>query len=196
VADCTGHGIPGAFMSLLGHNILENVIQRDSSVNPGAMLTTLNKEIVARFSKGTKGETVKHGMDIAIISMDMQKKKIQYAGARNSLYLIREHQLIEIKADKQSTGIVSRDGAEVSYTNQVHDLKENDMLYLFSDGFPDQKGGSEKKKFFYQPFKELLTAVSTLPVADQKQKLNEVITAWMGNGEQIDDILVMGIKVK
>jgi serine phosphatase RsbU (regulator of sigma subunit) len=194
VADCTGHGVPGAFMSLLGHNILETVVQRKTSINPGAILTTLNEEIVARFSKGKEKETVKHGMDIAIISFDSNKQQLEYAGARNSLYLVREHQLTEVKADKMSTGIVNADHTLVQYTNHVFDIKTNDIIYLFSDGFPDQKGGPEKKKFYYQPFKNLLTSVSDLPVEEQKQKLDTVITQWMGEIEQIDDILVMGIR--
>ena len=192
-ADCTGHGIPGAFMSLLGHNILENVVQRESSVNPGAMLKALNQEIVDRFSTG-RDETVKHGMDIAIISIDIQAQQLEYAGARNSLYIIREGRLIEIKADRMSTGIIAKNQETIVYTNQLHDLQKDDMLYLFSDGFPDQKGGPDKKKFFYQPFKELLISISQLPVNEQKQKLDETITTWMGEGEQVDDILIMGIR--
>lgn len=194
VADCTGHGVPGAFMSLLGHNILENVVQRDTSVDPGAILSTLNREIVSRFSKGKEQETVKHGMDIAIISIDVKQQQLQYAGARNSLYLVRENQLTELKADKQSTGIVSRDHSMLNYSNNIHDLQKGDMIYLFSDGFPDQKGGPDKKKFFYQPFKELLLAISKLPVNGQKQKLDATITNWIGDGEQVDDILIMGIR--
>jgi serine phosphatase RsbU (regulator of sigma subunit) len=195
VADCTGHGVPGAFMSLLGHNILENVIQKDGATDPGAMLTKLNEEIVTRFSKGRERETVKHGMDIALISIDKSKQQLQYAGARNSLYLVREQVLTEFKADKMSTGIEASDHAEVRYTTSNSNLQKRDMLYMFSDGFPDQKGGPEKKKFFYQPFKELLVAISNLPVDKQKQKLDEVIMDWIGTGEQIDDILVMGIRM-
>lgn len=195
VADCTGHGVPGAFMSLLGHNILENVIQRETSVNPGATLRALNEEIVMRFSKGTEKENVKHGMDIAIISIDKENRRVEYAGAKNSLYLVRNQLLTEIKADKQSTGIVSKDQEAVTYTNHTHELSEGDMLYLFSDGFPDQKGGPERKKFFYQPFKELLISISQLPVEQQKQQLDKTVSAWIGNGEQVDDILIMGIKI-
>ncbi len=194
VADCTGHGVPGAFMSLLGHNILENVIQRDTASDPGAMLTLLNEEIVTRFSKGEERETVKHGMDIAIIRIDMEKRLVEYAGARNSLYIIRGGLLTEIKADKHSTGVVSKDHSTVIYTNNVYELKEGDMLYLFSDGYPDQKGGPDKKKFYYQPFKELLLSIHALPAELQKQKLDETIISWMGNAEQTDDILVMGIQ--
>ena len=194
VADCTGHGVPGAFMSLLGHNILENVVQRDTSINPGAILTTLNEEIVARFSKGKEKVTVKHGMDIAIISLDSQSQQLEYAGARNSLYLVRQSQLTEMKADKKSTGIVQTDQSMVEYTNNIYNLQKGDMIYLFSDGYPDQKGGPDKKKFYYQPFKDLLTAISNEPHEIQKQKLDTAILDWMGQTEQVDDILVMGIR--
>jgi serine phosphatase RsbU (regulator of sigma subunit) len=196
VADCTGHGVPGAFMSLLGHNILENVIQRETSTDPGAILTALNQEIVIRFSNGEEQHTVKHGMDIAIISLDNTLQQLQYAGARNSLYLVREKTLTEIKADRMTTGIVNRDRTAVQYTNHDIAIRKGDMLYLFSDGFADQKGGPDKKKFFYQPFKELLVAIHMLPVEEQKQQLDLAIMKWMGTGEQIDDILVMGIKIQ
>ncbi len=195
VADCTGHGVPGAFMSLLGHNILENIIQRDTVDAPGAMLTALNEEIVVRFSKGEKLQSVKHGMDIAIIAIDHLKQRVEYAGARNALYHVRKNTLTEIKADRQSTGIVSRTGERVTYTNNVLELNKGDMLYMFSDGFADQKGGTDKKKFFYQPFKDLLVSMHALPVEEQKKQLDMVITQWMGTEEQIDDILVMGIKI-
>jgi serine phosphatase RsbU (regulator of sigma subunit) len=194
VADCTGHGVPGAFMSLLGHNILENVVQRESSVDPGAILTTLNQEIVARFSKGKEQQTVKHGMDIGIISIDQSKQQLEYAGARNSLYLVREGNLTEIKADKMSTGIVNANHQAVTYTNNTHAIQKGEMIYLFSDGFPDQKGGPERKKFYYAPFKELLTSISHLSMEEQQLKLDQMISDWMADAEQVDDILIMGIR--
>jgi serine phosphatase RsbU (regulator of sigma subunit) len=192
VADCTGHGVPGAFMSILGQNILENVVQRSSTVDPGSILTMLNKEIVARFYKNE--ESVKHGMDIAMIMIDEKHQRVQYAGARNSLYLVRENTLNELKADRFSIGTVGREQQPVTFTNNTSDLKENDMLYLFSDGFPDQKGGADNKKFYYQPFKDLLISISSLPVSEQQQQLDATITQWMSGAEQIDDILVMGIR--
>ena len=195
VADCTGHGVPGAFMSLLGHNILENVVQRDTSIHPGAILTALNEEIVFRFSKGKELENVKHGMDIAIISIDETSRQLNYAGARNSLYIVRDKKFFEIKADKMSTGMVANDRSIVTYENHSYTLQKDDMLYLFSDGFPDQKGGPDKKKFYYQPFKDLLVEISELPVDEQQLRLDETIIRWMGTGEQIYDILIMGIRV-
>jgi serine phosphatase RsbU (regulator of sigma subunit) len=192
VADCTGHGVPGAFMSLLGHNMLENSVQLETSVNPGTILTAMNQQISARFSKGR--EESKHGMDIAIISIDTVNHQLEYAGAKNAVYIIRENQLLEIKADKVALGTPDKDLMLFNYTNHVFHLQQDDMIYLFSDGFPDQKGGPEKKKFFYQPFKNLLVSISALPLGEQKERLNSAITEWLGAGEQIDDILVMGIK--
>jgi serine phosphatase RsbU (regulator of sigma subunit) len=194
VADCTGHGVPGAFMSLLGFNMLENVISTEGQVEPGSMLSSLNEEIVNRLSKGKERETVKHGMDIAIISID-KKNTLQYAGARNSLYLVRNGELTEMKADKMSTGIVANDHQEIRYTNNVKELEKGDMIYLFSDGFPDQKGEVTKKKFYYQPFKDLFVSIHQLSMEKQKQQLDDTIVQWIGNGEQTDDILVMGIRV-
>ena len=157
----------------------------------GCYLSSLNQEIIARFSKNH--ETVKHGMDIAIISIDTSKQQLQYAGAKNALYIVRRNTLTELKADKYSTGIV-KDHTTFDYNNQIYQLQKGDMIYLFSDGFPDQKGGPEKKKFYYQPFKDLLTSISQLPADEQKQQLDHAFTNWMGDGEQIDDILVMGIR--
>jgi len=192
LADCTGHGVPGAFMSLLGHNILENVISQPTVSNPGTILTALNQEIVARFSKNE--ESAMHGMDIAIISINHSTQEFQYAGAKNSVYHVRGNVLKEIKADKFSVGTLMKDHSLLEYTNHVNTLQKGDTIYLFSDGFPDQKGGVEKKKFFYQPFKDLLLAVCILPLQEQKVQLDQVITQWIGKGEQIDDILVMGIR--
>ncbi|HSH67954.1 MAG TPA: SpoIIE family protein phosphatase, partial [Bacteroidia bacterium] len=184
----------GAFMSLLGNNILENIIQTSTTVIPGTILSKLNDEIVARFSKGKKREDVKHAMDIAFITLNRKKMQIQYAGAKNSLYLIRENQLTEIKADKMSTGIAGKNEDSIKYTNHIINLKKDDLLYLFSDGFPDQKGGPEKKKFYYQPFKDLLLSIHQLPLKVQQQKLDTAIIQWKGANEQIDDILIMGIR--
>jgi serine phosphatase RsbU (regulator of sigma subunit)/beta-galactosidase beta subunit len=192
VADCTGHGVPGAFMSLLGHNMLENAVSQPNVSTPGDILTVLNQEIVARFSENH--ESTKHGMDIAMISIDHASMQFQYAGAKNAVYHVREKVLTEIKADKHSIGTVTKDDSILVYTNHSHVLQKGDMIYLFSDGFPDQKGGKDKKKFFYPPFKELLTSISMLPVQEQKNRLDQVITEWIGGGEQIDDILVMGIR--
>jgi serine phosphatase RsbU (regulator of sigma subunit) len=194
VVDCTGHGVPGAFMSLLGYNILENAVNKQSVNSSAGILGELNKELIARLSKDQSTETMKHGMDISIISIDRTNNNLEFAGAHNSIYIVREEQLIELKGDKVGIGFVNDQQAGI-YRNQQIELKAGDMIYLFTDGFPDQIGGPNRKKFYYKPFKELLLSISAMPLELQKVKLNEVHVNWMdGKRDQTDDILIMGIR--
>lgn len=194
VADCTGHGVPGAFMSLLGFNMLDNIIEKEHQ-QPALILNTLNSEMVAAMTQEQfVTSSVKHGMDAAVISVDRKAMQLQYAGAHNSLYHIRDGELTEIKADKQAIGSF-KEGKEITFSNHTLALQNGDALYLFSDGFPDQIGGPNKKKFYYPPFKELLTSIHHLDMEEQKSILDKTITEWRGERDQTDDILVMGIKI-
>jgi serine phosphatase RsbU (regulator of sigma subunit)/tetratricopeptide (TPR) repeat protein len=191
VADCTGHGVPGAFMSLLGYNMLEDVTKTHPASRPAAILDVLNHQVMTRLSGDDKEETTKHGMDISLISIDPTTDVLEFAGAHNSLYIVRNKELIELKADKMNIGANKLDR---SFTNQFIELKKGDMIYLFTDGFPDQIGGPNRKKFYYQPFKDLLISISSLTPDEQKIKLDEAHTLWMGRKrDQTDDILIMGI---
>jgi serine phosphatase RsbU (regulator of sigma subunit) len=193
IADCTGHGVPGAFMSLLGYNMLEDVTQTSVSKNPGEMLDSLNQQVMQRLSGEDKEETVKHGMDISLISIDTTTNILEFAGAHNSLYIIRAGELIELKADKM--GIGANKQPDKFFSDQKMILQKGDMIYLFTDGFPDQMGGPDRKKFFYQPFKELLKNISLLEPEQQREKLDEAHINWMGTKmDQTDDILIMGIR--
>ncbi len=194
VADCTGHGVPGAFMSLLGFNMLENEIKKSSSVEPALILDNLNKEMIKSLSK-EGDEIAKHGMDISLISIDSHTNMLNFAGAHNSLYIIRNMQLTELKANKKGIGSIDKN-PEAHFTNHIFQLEKGDMVYLHTDGFPDQIGGPNRKKFFYPPFKELLTSISKLEIQTQKEKLIEAHLQWQGEKmEQTDDILIMGIKI-
>jgi serine phosphatase RsbU (regulator of sigma subunit) len=193
VADCTGHGVPGAFMSLLGYNMLEDVTKSSLVMAPGQMLDILNQQVIQRLSGDDKEEAIKHGMDIALISMDRTNNRLEFAGAHNSLYIVRAGELIELKADKM--GIGSNKKRDQFFTNQTVDLQKGDMIYLFTDGFPDQIGGPSRKKFYYPPFKSLLKTISSLEPALQQKKLDEAHAQWRGsNMDQTDDILIMGIR--
>ncbi len=141
-----------------------------------------------------KPKAIVSGVDIAVISTNAVLQRLQYAGAKNALYLVSQNILTEIKADKYSTGTILKDNSTFTYTNRVCNINKGDVIYLFSDGFPDQKGGPDKKKFFYPPVKELLISISGLPMEEQRQKLDDIITNWIGGAEQIDDILIMGIR--
>lgn len=195
VTDCTGHGVPGAFMSLLGSNMLENGVNKNNVVQPSKILDALNKEVVSRIATQENIDDIKHGMDIAVISIDTSTNELQYSGAHNPIYIVRGAELIEIKADKMTIGFDNKNNAIV-YTNKTTELKKGDMIYLFTDGFPDQIGGPKRKKFFYPPFRNLLSSVSSFDPATQLKKINEAHMEWLNGGkfEQTDDILVMGIR--
>ncbi|HRG38913.1 MAG TPA: tetratricopeptide repeat protein [Bacteroidia bacterium] len=195
VADCTGHGIPGAFMSLLGFNMLENIIETRQHTSPSNILTELNHKMVATMSQDPTTETtVKHGMDASIITIDRQSMQLQFAGAHNPLYQIRDNTLIEVKADKISVGYF-KEGEEIEFNNHIIPIEKGDVFYLFSDGFPDQIGGPKRKKFYYPPFKELLISIHKMGMLDQKNFLDKTITSWRGERDQTDDILVVGIRI-
>jgi serine phosphatase RsbU (regulator of sigma subunit) len=194
VADCTGHGVPGAFMSLLGYNMLEDVIKPATTLSPGPLLDALNHQVHTRLSGDDKEETIKHGMDISLISIDKANNRLEYAGAHNPLYVVRGKELIELKADKMGIGNASQEKSK-HFTNQILELQKGDMIYLFTDGFPDQIGGPNRKKFFYPPFKDLLISISQLSPETQRNKLNDSHVQWLGEKyDQTDDILIMGIR--
>jgi serine phosphatase RsbU (regulator of sigma subunit) len=191
-ADCTGHGVPGALMSMIGHELLDKIINVDNVLKPSEILEILSKGLEKIFSREKNVGTIIHdGMDIAICVVDRTKRKIQFSGAFLPLYIIRDNRLIELKGDKYFIGMTP---PGVSYTNSEMELMKDDMLYLFSDGYIDQFGGSENKKFMYRRFRYLLMTIYHFPVDDQKSILEENIRTWMGAGPQIDDMLVIGFK--
>ncbi|MEO6903896.1 MAG: tetratricopeptide repeat protein [Bacteroidia bacterium] len=192
--DCTGHGVPGAFMALLGSNILGNVIQKSNVVEPALILDVLHQEIINVQTKGEETKTVKSGMDIALIAFDEKTNELQYAGAHNSLLLIRNGELIEIKADKISIGGANNKTESFMFKNHTLTLQKNDIIYLFSDGYTDQRGGANRKKFYQAPFKELLVSIHQLEMDEQKQKLDLTLTNWKAQEHQTDDVLVIGIR--
>jgi serine phosphatase RsbU (regulator of sigma subunit) len=191
-ADCTGHGVPGALMSMIGLEIIEKTINEDNINVPASILAVLNKGLEKTFSREKNiGTIIRDGMDIGICVIDRKKKKIEYAGAFFPLYLVRNDSLIEIKGDKL---IIGMNPSGQAYENHEIDLMEDDILYLFSDGYIDQFGGSENKKFMYRRFRYLLTTIHSFPVDDQKSVLDESIRTWMGGTPQIDDMMVIGFK--
>ena len=153
----------------------------------------LHEEVLSRLSsKGPHGDN-KHGMDISLIRIDKDHHQLHYAGAHNSIYIVREQQLFELKADKK--GIGNSGLPQTAFHTHSFDLQFGDMIYLFTDGFPDQIGGPKRKKFFYAPFKELLTSISCMDLQTQGEKLDLAHTGWQQNQyEQTDDILVIGIR--
>jgi serine phosphatase RsbU (regulator of sigma subunit) len=152
----------------------------------------LEQEITARLPSNSPDELSKHGMDMSLISIDKESNRLEFAGAHNDLYIVRNQELIELKADKMGLG---GNAKKTPFTNRSILLEKGDMIYLFTDGFPDEKGGSNNKKFYYSQFKELLVSVSILIPDEQKLRLDAVHLNWMGEKkDQTDDILIMGIK--
>jgi serine phosphatase RsbU (regulator of sigma subunit) len=191
-ADCTGHGVPGALMSVIGMEIIGKAINEGNIETPSAILAVLSKALENTFSSEKNiGSVIRDGMDIGLCQIDKAKKKMIFAGAFFPLYLIRHNSLTEIKGDKISIGF---NPAGIDYTDNEIDIMENDIFYVFSDGYVDQFGGSENKKFMYRRFRFLLTKIHSFSVDDQKSILDEEFRAWMGNNVQLDDIMVIGFR--
>jgi len=230
-ADCTGHGVPGAFMSMLGVSFLREIVEKEYITNTGLILKKLRKEIIkALKQKGATGEQ-KDGMDMSIISINHETNVVQFSGANNPLYLILNSELrilneesstyvklcdnskfkiqnlkllyevnkiqnlkllYEVKPDKMPIAIYDKMD---NFTTHEIQLQKGDQLYMFSDGFADQFGGEKGKKFKYKPFKRLLLENAERPMSEQKEILNTTFESWRGKEEQVDDVVVLGIKI-
>ncbi len=190
--DCTGHGVPGAFMSIVGYNALNNALSKFDT--PATILDSINKEVSQTLHRNATGSTTKDGMDLALCCYDPVKNELQYAGAFNPLYLIRNKEIEQIKADKFPIGSYFDDEPK-TYTNHVIKLEQNDYVYIFSDGYADQFGGPKGKKFMYKQFRDCLSGLVGKTMVKQKDYLNNTIEDWRGNLEQVDDILVIGMHI-
>jgi serine phosphatase RsbU (regulator of sigma subunit) len=210
--DCTGHGVPGAFMSIVGHNGLNRTLKEFKLEHPGEMLEKLNFIVGESLNEGENLD-VKNGMDIALCKLNKKSLELEYAGAMNSLYLVRNcdaplkashpiedkriHRgenctMYEIKADRDSIGANCE---EAKFTNHYIQLEKGDAFYIASDGFVDQNGGEKDKKFRPQPFRKMLMEIQDLSLVEQKKKILGILKEWMGDREQRDDIVLIGVKV-
>lgn len=190
-ADCTGHGVPGAFMSMIGVELLNNIIIDQDYQQPSKILGVLSEGIERTFHiDDIRPTTLKDGMDIGLCVIDTKKEKLEFAGAYFPLYIIRENNLIEIKGDKLNVGITG----ETAFNNNVMDLYPDDTIYMFSDGYADQFGGPDNKKFMYRRFRHLLLTIHNFPIEEQKTILRDSIEVWAKDWEQVDDIMVIGVK--
>lgn len=191
-ADCTGHGVPGAFMSLLGLTFLNEIVNKDGITHADQILNRLRSYIIAAMSnQSTSGET-KDGMDLALAVFDLDRNQLEFSGAYNPLIVIRAGEIIEYKADKMPIG--KHVGPEEPFRKHVIPLQKQDMIFLFSDGFQDQFGGERDAKYKTKPFKRLLQKISPEPAEVQATLLGDELEGWKGNAEQVDDILILGIK--
>jgi transcriptional regulator with GAF, ATPase, and Fis domain len=192
VVDCTGHGVPGAFLSLIGHNSLNQIIHELGVHKPSEILFELDKIVYSTLQNNLEQTNIKDGMDMAICSLNLKTKSLEFAGAYNPLYLVRDKELSEIKGDKLAIGAGKEENL---YNNTEMQLEKGDRIYLFSDGYADQFGGPKGKKFKYSQFKELLLNIHLKPMDEQQKLLNHFIEAWQGELEQLDDVCVIGVSV-
>jgi len=192
--DCTGHGVPGAFMSLIGHTLLNQTAKNPDVNSPADVLNYLNRELPHTLKSHGQESSIKDGMDMSLCAFDRQEMKLHFSGANNPVWIVRKNELIELKPDKQA--ITASDEMEKKpFTNHMFDLQKGDCIYLFTDGFADQFGGPKGKKFKYKQLQEVLFSVNGLAMPEQKINLDKKFVEWRGVLEQVDDVLIIGIKV-
>ncbi len=190
-ADCTGHGVPGAFMSMLGMAFLDEVVNKEKQFSPDLILDSIRKGIISSLKQQAVSSQSKDGMDITVISVDIKKKTVSFAGANNPIYVFHNDQLTEYKGDRMP---VSNYPKIEPFTLHQFDIKPGMMLYMFSDGFADQFGGPDNSKFKYKPFKRMLEENHKHKAEMQRSIIEQTFVKWRGNLNQVDDILVIGIR--
>lgn len=194
--DCTGHGIPGALMSMIGHSKLNSIASHVQTSDPGEILNQLDRAVSKGFGIQPNIEyQSKDGMDISLCNINIKKRELKFAGALRPLIQISEGKITEIKGDRFPIG---GGQAYLKDTYKTHSIpiKEGDTFFMFSDGFPDQFGGPKNKKFMFKRFKELLISIVDLSVEEQIKELDKAFNNWKGDSEQVDDVLVIGFSIK
>lgn len=194
VIDCTGHGVPGAFLSLLGKQSLDKIILTKNITNPGVILDELNKEVEQYFKNNViAGEAYYDGMDASFCKLNKKSKTLEFAGAKSNMYLLNEDGMVKVKGNNR--GIGKGYGSNVPFENHELEVHEGDMIYLASDGYQDQFGGQDGKKFKLKRFYDLLNDTKSLDVTEQKQLFVSTFNSWKADLEQVDDVTVIGVKV-
>jgi serine phosphatase RsbU (regulator of sigma subunit)/HAMP domain-containing protein len=190
--DCTGHGVPGAFMSLVGFNVLKDIIKNTSATRPSDILDAMREGVISTMTVDDSKQA-KDGMDMTLCAIDYSKMELQFAAAFNPMILVRNGELILHQANKFPIGAFI--GEKTNFDNHVIPLQKGDQIFIFSDGYADQFGGPNGKKFMVGNFRKLLASIASLPSAEQRMKLDETLLNWQGGQEQVDDVLVIGVKV-
>jgi len=191
--DCTGHGVPGALLSILGISFLNEIVQSKCDPKANRILNLMREKVMKALHQTGQGAVTMDSIDIALCIIDCQTGKFQYAGANRPLIRMREGEMTEFKADKMTIGLAPL--IEQPFTNQIIDTRQGDSFYLFSDGFADQFGELTDKKFKYKHLKKVIESMSEHPMAQQKKILKSTFIEWKGNTGQIDDVLVFGFQI-
>ena len=190
VADCTGHGVPGALMSMMSMALINEIVNVEKKYIPCDILDKLRTVIIDTFNSEGNGE-ISDGLDASVVLIDPTKHEMRYSGANSSLYLVRNEELIEFKGDRMPVGVYP---TQEPFSCCSINLQEGDNIYLFSDGYADQFGGAANRKLMLGHFKKLIVSLTTLPMNEQKAGLTKHFSDWMGYNEQVDDVLVMGYR--
>ena len=193
VVDCTGHGVPGAFMSMLGIGLLNEIVNDLNIVQPNLILNNLRDRVIKSLAQSGENNETMDGMDIALITVDRENFTLQFSGALNSLIMIRNNKLSETRGDRMPVG--SYLITDKPFTNHEIEIKANDSIYLFTDGYKDQYGWRNNGKLKHDRFLEYLQSIQNVPMKAQKILLENNLKNWMGDLEQIDDILVVGMQI-
>jgi serine phosphatase RsbU (regulator of sigma subunit) len=192
--DCTGHGVPGAFMSMIGNSFLGEIVNERLLTRPALVLDKLRSMIIRSLKQSDAESGANDGMDISLLSFHQaENMKVEWAGANNPLWLMRKGECIVYNPDKRPISY-SR-GNTLAFTNHTIDLQKGDTLYIFTDGFADQFGGEKGKKFKYKQLQEVLLSIQNEPMKKQEEHLAKIFANWKGSLEQVDDVLVVGIRV-
>jgi len=189
-ADCTGHGVPGAMVSVVCHGALSRAIREFKLTSPAKILDKVRELVIETFNASQ--DEIKDGMDIALCALNYKTNTIHYSGANNSLYIVNNGKIKEVKANKQPIG---RYVTSEPFTNHEISLSKGDTIYIFTDGYVDQFGGPKGKKFMYQPFRELLLSIQEKEMEAQKTTLNKAFETWRGDIEQVDDVCIIGVRI-
>lgn len=194
VADCTGHGVPGGFMSMLGMSSLNEIINKNAdNLHANIILNLLREKIITSLHQTGEVGTSKDGMDLALYILDETEMTLEYAGANNPLVIIRNNEIVQVKADKMPIGIYLK--GDLPFTNNVMEVYDGDVIYTFSDGYADQFGGTDQRKFMIKNLKNLFLEIHQKPMNEQREILDKTLLDWHGDSPRIDDVVVMGVRV-
>jgi serine phosphatase RsbU (regulator of sigma subunit) len=191
--DCTGHGVPGALMSILGISFLNEILQGDINLQANRILNLMREKVMKALHQTGNWRDTQDSIDISLCMIDCFSGEMQYSGANRPLIMIRKGELTEIKPDKMTLGVAPV--KEASFTNNCIQTKPGDSFYMFSDGFADQFGEITDKKFKYKHFKRIIHSSEELPMAQQKERLESAFIEWKGGAQQVDDVLVIGFQL-
>lgn len=191
--DCTGHGVPGALMSILGISFLNEILQTNINLKANRILNLMREKVMKALHQTGLESKTKDSIDIGLCLIDCFSGKLQFAGANRPLLMLRDGELTEFKPDKMTIGVAPV--RETPFTNNLIDTHPGDKFYLFSDGYSDQFGEQTNKKFKHKQFRKLIESAKDLPMAEQKEFFEKVFTEWKGNVQQVDDVLVFGFQL-